>query len=85
VNGSPGTYDLASACDYVDPSLEMAPGAVMAAIGVSLEKEVLWDSCLGKCACQDLADVYCCSEWMFDTTCSSKALKSKMCRNKCEE
>jgi hypothetical protein len=83
VNGSPGTYDFASACDYVDPSIAMAPGAVMAAIGVAPAKEVLWDSCLGVCACKDLMDPYCCTEWMFDSTCSSKALMSRVCKEKC--
>jgi hypothetical protein len=65
----------------------MAPGAVMAAIGVAVEMEVLWDSCMGVCACKDLkpTDPYCCSEFLFDTTCSNNALASPMCRNKCEE
>ena len=83
VNGSPGMYDSASACDYVDPSIAMGPGAVMAAIGVQPAKEVSWDSCLGVCACQDLADTYCYTEWMFDSTCSSKALTSRVCKEKC--
>ena len=46
--------------------------------------DVAWDSCLGLCACNTLADKYCCSDMMWDQTCSHKASTSPVCAAECK-
>lgn len=44
---------------------------------------VTWDSCYGKCACNELKMMYCCGDFLFEEDCAVRAIDSPKCQATC--